>query len=76
MIEKRPWDDKEFMMWAFGKPQVEITLKTYDEMFNKLYEVYKQLEDGTIRQRYIMEKMNNSIFPKINPTSDKDNPAV
>jgi hypothetical protein len=72
--EKYHWDDKEFIMWAFGRNQVDLSETTFEEMIYKLHEVYRHLEDGTIQQRYIMEKMGNSIFPKLNSNADKDIP--
>lgn len=65
------WEkDKEFFIWAFGQPKIEITCQTFDLALSKLYEVYNSIKDGTVRKRYLTDKISEHLTKSI---SDKDN---
>ena len=60
-----PWNDKDFMEWAFGKQEVNLGLDGYHRILDKLYETYLHIKEG----KKIMLRLENQM--EINLTEEE-----
>jgi hypothetical protein len=57
-----PWNDPDFMEWAFGKKEISLTPQGFHIVLDRLYEVYFQLQDLYDLQKYITKSIANDIL--------------
>lgn len=57
--ENNCFKDEKFMLWAFGKKEIFITLQDFEIAVNKLYDIYLKIQYG--KKVYAILKENNDV---------------